>query len=121
MNVAAIAAMIEADPTIPNDISGFVARMNAATISQVVQAPVIVQQAVTQMVSVAQQNGGECTIADVQAAITQLGAKPYVDTAKTIFDAVVSALASGDKPTISAAFANAESAIAATKTALGIS
>lgn len=54
----------------------FINRMNAQVISQTVKEPVVVQQAVTRMISFAELNGGLCTMADLKAARDSVDREP---------------------------------------------
>ena len=95
MNVSTIAAMIQADPTITNDVAGYIAAMNLRNVVQTVQQPVVVTQAVTMTTSIAEMNGGRCTVADVQAAVAQLNSAPQYTRLQSVVDAVNAAIASG--------------------------
>ena len=101
MNISTIIADITADPTILNDVQAYLDANNAENISQIVQAPVVVQQAVTQMTSRSKMDNGQpVTAADVAAAQAIIAAQPHIETTDQLADALRSAFASGDKPTM---------------------
>lgn len=101
MNVSKIVDMLKDDPAILQkpDVASFITKMNLKNIDRIVQQPVVVQQAVTIQVSIAQMNGGACTLKDVQAAVAQVQAKPLFDDVELRMAAVRAAIADGSATT----------------------
>lgn len=94
MNTSTIIDMIAADPKILDDIPGFVGRMNAKTITQTVRRHVeVVDETIT--ISLAQQHGGDCTLANVAAAQAILARQPLVDATEQIAAAALAGIHAG--------------------------
>ncbi len=94
MNVSTIADMLRNDPTIANDVPGFISRMNAKT--QPVSVTVVTQtQVVDSFTSTAETHGGPCTPADVAAAQATLTQAVWQDKATALLAGLQSAIAGG--------------------------
>jgi hypothetical protein len=105
MNVSKIIAMIDAgeapeltaDPPQP---AAFRARVNLENITQTVQRPVIVQQAVEITTSLAKINGGACTLADIKAARDAIQARPLQTDLEARAQRVLASIQSGEITTL---------------------
>lgn len=95
MNISSIIGMIQNDPKITNDIEGFIKRMNEKNLKRIEKSHVVVEDIVT-MVSIADSNGGDATIEDVQKAIDIINSKPLSDEADDRIAKVKAAIDSGD-------------------------
>lgn len=101
MNVSKIVDMLKDDPILLQqpDVVSFIQRMNLKNIERVIEQPIITKQAVIIQVSIAQMNGGACTLKDVQAAVAQVQAKPLFDDVELRMAAVRAAIADGSATT----------------------
>lgn len=98
MNVGAIVEMIKEDPTILDDIPGFLARMNDENIRQVQKKHTVVED-VVKYVSIAQLNGGKATNRDVKEAKAYFeGINPRQE-AKERFEKLMIAIDTGEVKT----------------------
>jgi hypothetical protein len=98
MNKSTIAGMIQADPTILDDIPGFITRMNLKNIRQVRNIQTVISQE-EYYISIADNNGGECTQADIDGALILNESKPLLDEAEMRYNNAISAIQSGEVTT----------------------
>lgn len=95
MNTSTIVEMIKIDPTIENDISSFVKKMNEKTIRLSFKTKEIVIDSEV-MASFAELNGGECTDKDVQYALSLMDQAPLLKEAEERLQKVKDAISSGE-------------------------
>lgn len=87
--------MIRNDPSILDDIAGFLKRMNEKNIKQVLSVKTVVADEVL-ITSIAKLNGGEATQQDIDTALALLMAEPLKQEALARLDKVVAAIDSGE-------------------------
>ena len=117
VNISRIIDMINDDPSISGDIDGFLKRVNDRNQRQVVRSHVeIVDE--ERMVSIADLNGGECTVEDVKRALSRIAMAPLSEKADATLQAVQAAISNGDAAMIRQALNDAASA--ATEAAKGL-
>lgn len=104
MNTSTIADMLRADPSIADDIAGFCKQMNERKNRRVVKQHVEIIDK-EELYSFADTCGGECTEADVLAAMKIIDIEPLLMEAKERQAKVESAIACGDCVTIEDAIA----------------
>lgn len=95
MNLGTIKTMIEQDPTISNDIPGFLTRVNEKNIKKVERVITTVEDVVS-FTSYAEQNGGLATERDVQEALKLISQEPLLAQAKQKYENAVTAIQSGE-------------------------
>lgn len=95
MNQYILIEMLKDDPTILDDVPAFLERINRKDQTRTVRKHVeVVDEEV--LFSMAEYHGGECTEEEVQRAAKALDAEPLHEKARQQFEAVASAITSGD-------------------------
>lgn len=94
MNIGVIVKMIEEDPTILDDIKGFLKKVNTQDrpIETITRDVIIVSQ---KLVSFAELNGGLATQEDIDVAQKTISQKQVEDQSKQIFDLVQQKISDG--------------------------
>lgn len=77
--------MIEADPSIEDDVPGFIERMNLRDMNQTVEIKMLTETE-NRMVSIADLNGGECTQKNVEDALNEIRKIPLYEAALALHD-----------------------------------
>ncbi len=94
MNTSIIIGMLREDPTIADDVPGFLARVNEQNIRVVRQRHVeVIDEEV--MVSLAERNGGPATERDVTDALQIMAAQPLLEQAANGFEQLRQAIMNG--------------------------
>lgn len=110
MNTSTIINLVNNDPSILDNTQGFIDTMNDKTIKRVVSTKTIVED-VVEFISIADQNGGECTQRNIDDALFIMKQQPLFEEAKKRADAVFAAIQTGDAKTaddMAATFKNAD-------------
>ena len=117
MNVSTIVDMINADPTIPNDVPGFLTRVNLKNVPLTTKVTQIVTDVLT-TTSIAEISGGLATAADVAAAVALIAVAgrrvQYAAKLQQVMDSVQAAIDAGtvtSLATLKAAFSSAVQAL----------
>lgn len=95
MNISNLVDMITADPTLTDDIDGFLKMLNTKNIVQIdkIRTDVIEKQS---LVSIADRNGGTATAGDVQKALDYISKQPLYEAAEQAFEDTKAGIDSGD-------------------------
>ncbi len=95
MNIGSIIEMIKQDPSIKDDVAGFLARVNEKNIRQVdvIRTEIIEHEC---FVSVADRNGGEAVEEDVMAAIKALEIVPLLEQADRVHEQNIAMIQAGE-------------------------
>ncbi len=96
MNISTILDMLRDDSKVLDDPSAFMKRVNEQNVTQMVTGPVVVQEAMTRITSIAEMNGGVCTQEDIDAALALVAKKPLIDKAEVVKAQIDAAISSGE-------------------------
>lgn len=113
MNISALVQMLDRDPTLANDVPGWLARLNAATVRRVVQQRQVIVNDVEETVSPASIHGGPATAADVAAALAAINRRPLHTELRRRYERTMGAIDSGEVTTAAQVVAKLREALPA--------